>query len=99
MVLTSILPDAINSNFGGFQHSVVDKINDQKIKNLQDLYDALHPAEVPEFYVIEFFGKGLPIVVESARVEAADKRIRATYEVGLDSYLGSAEDDVPVIFN
>jgi S1-C subfamily serine protease len=99
VVLTSILPDAINSNFGGFQHSVVDKINDQKIKNLQDLYDALHPAEVPEFYVIEFFGKGLPIVVESARVEAADKRIRATYEVGLDSYLGSAEDDVPVIFN
>mgnify|MGYP006107403845 CR=1 FL=1 len=78
---------------------LVNKINDKKIKDLQDLYDAVHPAETPEFYVIEFVGKGLPIVIESARVEAANARIRATYEVGLDSYLGSAEDDTPVIFN
>ena len=69
------------------------------------LIDFIRPFRLEEgndrqhLVVIEFVGKGLPIVIESARVEAANKRIRATYEVSLDSYLGSDEDDVPVIFN
>ena len=99
VVMTSILPDAINTNFGAFQHSVVDKVNGKSIKALQDLYDALHPQEQPDFFVIEFVGNGLPIVIEAARVEDANQRIRETYEIGLESYLGDRDDDAPVIFN
>lgn len=99
VVLTSILPDAVNTNFGSFRHSVVDKVNDQPIKTLQDLYDALHPREEPEFFVIEFVGSGLPLVLEAARVKEANQRIQETYQIGLESYLGDEEDDSPVIFN
>ncbi len=99
IVLTNILPDAINTNFGSFRHAVVDKVNGKAIKTLQDLYDALHPKERPEFFVIEFVGLGLPLVVESSRVQEADKRIQDTYQIGLESYLGDPEGDTPVIFN
>lgn len=99
VVLTMILPDAINSNLAGFREAVVDEINGKPIKTLQDLYDALHPAETPEFFVIKFIGQGLPIVIEGSRVEEAERRIHATYEVGLDSYLGEQDEDGAVIFN
>lgn len=99
IVLTSILPDAINTNFRTFRHSVVDKVNDQPIKTLQDLYDALHPTEMPEFFVFEFVGNSLPLVIEASRVEEANHRIQETYQIGLESYLGDDDGDSPVIFN
>ncbi len=99
IVLTSILPDSINTNFGSFQHSVVDKVNGQAIKTLQNLYDALHPREEPEFFVIEFVGTGLPLILEASRVKEANARIQETYQIGLGSYLGDEEGDAPVIFN
>ena len=99
VVLTSILPDSINTNHGAFRHSVVDKVNGTKINTLQDLYDALHPAETPEFFKIEFKGTGLPVIIESSRVDEAERRIAKTYEIGSDSYLGDENGDAPVIFN
>ena len=99
VVLTSSLPDAINSSFGGFRHLVVDKVNGKPIKTLQDLYDAIHPHETPEFFVIDFLGQGLPIVIEAAGVEAASRRIREAYGIGLESFLGEEGEDTPVIFN
>ncbi len=99
IVLTQILPDAINSNHGAFKHSVVEEVNGTKIRTLQDLYDALHPQEQPEFFVIKMFGEGLPIIVEGARVEEAERRIAETYQIGLDSYLGEETEDSAIIFN
>lgn len=99
VVLTTVLPDAINSNFGGFQSSVVDKVNGKAIKTMQDLYDAFHPTETPEYYVIEFLGNGLPLVVEGARVEEAEERIEKTYQVGIDFYLGEKGEGGSVIFH
>jgi S1-C subfamily serine protease len=96
IALTSVLADAINSNHGGFKHSIVDKIDGKKIATLQDVYDALHPADPPEFFEIQFIGKGLPVVIEASRVEEAERRIQQTYNIGVDSYLG---DDAPVTFD
>lgn len=88
VVLTSILPDAINSHFSQFQHSVVDKINGEKIKTLKQAYQALNPeAEAPEFHVIEFIGKGRPLVLETSRIKEAQERILKKYNVPKDHHL------------
>lgn len=87
VVLTSILPDSINAHFSKFQHNVIEKINGEEIKTLQQAYEALNPDKMPEFHVIEFIGSGRPLVLESSRIEAAQKRIMEKYAVTKDHYL------------
>ena len=90
IVLTSILPDAINSYFSAFSHSIIDEINGVKIKTLEDVHQALTKAD-GEFVVIKLFGNGRPIVIERSRVEAAQKRIQEKYNAIRAHYLG---DDI-----
>ena len=87
VVLTSILPDAINAHFERFKNNVVETINGKKIKSLREAYEALHPEEVPEFHVIEFLGSGRPLVIETNRIAAAQKRIMEKYNIKKDHHL------------
>jgi hypothetical protein len=93
VVLTTILPDAINSNYGAFAQTVVERINGKEIRRLEDVYEALHPSELPEFFEIECQGRGMPIVLEGARVQEAHQRVMQTYRVGIDHYLGNKEQE------
>ncbi len=79
IVLSSILPDPINTYFSEFREGIVDEINGKKVKTLQELADAL--AEPAEFYVLKFIGIGRPLVLERAAVEAARERIKKRYNV------------------
>ncbi|MGI9244283.1 MAG: PDZ domain-containing protein, partial [Verrucomicrobiales bacterium] len=89
IILTSILPDSINSQVGRFAKSIVDEINGQKIRTLQDVYDALNVTDGDrEFVTIKCLGQSRPIVLETSRVEAAQKRIIEKYNVIKDHYLG-----------
>ncbi len=89
IILTSILPDSINSQVGGFAKSIVDEINGKKIRTLQDVYDALNVTDDErEFVTIKCVGQSRPIVFETARVGAAQKRIIEKYNVIKDHYLG-----------
>ncbi|MDF1811826.1 MAG: trypsin-like peptidase domain-containing protein [Verrucomicrobiales bacterium] len=91
VVLTSILPDEVNTHFSMFEDNVVDKINGVTIKTLQQAYDSLHPEEMPDFHVIEFIGSGRPLVLETDRVEKAHQRILDKYNVTRDHYLEKPE--------
>jgi len=89
VILTSILPDAINSQVGGFAKSIVDEVNGKKIKTLQDVYDALNVTdENSEFVTIKCVGQSRPIVFETSQVAAAQARIVEKYNVIKDHYLG-----------
>jgi S1-C subfamily serine protease len=82
IVLTTILPDPINTYLNEFREGIVDEINDRKIRTLKDMADAF--AEKPEFYVIKFIGNIRPLVLERSAVEAALNRIHKRYGVPAD---------------
>ncbi len=79
ITLSSILADPVNAYAGDFRYNIVDTINGQKIRKLDDLAEALKkPAD---YYVIEMVGQGRPLVLEKQAVDQARERIRARYGV------------------
>jgi len=93
IILTTILPDAINSHLEGFEHSIIEEINGKPVKSLQDVHHALqHLDPALEFVVIKCIGQGRPIVLETARTAAANQRIQSTYNVTADHFLGEDAD-------
>lgn len=89
VILTSILPDEVNTYLSGYQHSIVEEINGVKIKALKDVKDALAKKDKNErFVVIKLLEKGRPLVLKRELAEAAHPRIMRTYSISADSYLG-----------
>ena len=86
IVLTSILPDSINSYFSSYSQSIVDMVNGVKIKTLKDIHTALQKNN-SDFVTVRLLGNGRPIVIERSRVPAAQKRIQKKYNVIRDHYL------------
>lgn len=85
VVLSSVLPDAVNTYASDFRFSILDEINGKKIHRLQDVAAAL--TETADFYVFRFLGEGRPLVLERAAVEAATPRILQRYNVSKTQYL------------
>src|SRR5213080_945348 len=79
IVLTNILPDAINTYLAPYRGGIVDEINGKKIRTLDDLASAF--AETPEHFVIRMIGDGPPLVLDRNKVESARERIKARYNV------------------
>lgn len=87
VVLSTILPDPVNTYLAPFRGSIVDKINGQPIKTLDDAAAAF--AAQSEQYLIEFIGAGRPAVLERAMVEAARPRILERYNVTKEQNLAN----------
>ncbi|MBV9127104.1 MAG: trypsin-like peptidase domain-containing protein, partial [Verrucomicrobia bacterium] len=81
IVLGAVLKDPVNTYFDGFRNGIVDKVNDQPIRRLEDLAAAF--AEPRDYYVIQLIHEGRPIVLERKAVEAARERIKRAYNVTL----------------
>mgnify|MGYP005847063363 CR=1 FL=1 len=81
VVLTRIESDQLTSPMKGFEGKVVAKVNGTKIRDLRHLHELLNAPNPPEFHVIEFNGGNRPLVIPSAKVPAAQKRIMA--QVGI----------------
>jgi hypothetical protein len=79
IVLSAILPDPINTYLGDFKNGIVDEINGEKVKTLDDLANGLR-KESPR-YVIKLLGVGRPLVLDRAAVESARQRIDQRYNV------------------
>lgn len=90
VILSSILTDHINTYLGGFTMSVIDEINDLKIKRMADLAAAF--AKPADQYVIRTIDGGPPIVIDAVNVEGARKRIVSNYHVTSEQYLGPEDD-------
>jgi S1-C subfamily serine protease len=79
IVLSAILPDPINTYLNDYKNGIVDEINGEKVRTLDDLANGLRkPAD---HYVIKLLGVGRPLVLDSAAVEAARERIDERYDV------------------
>ena len=87
VVLSSILPDPINTYWGRFVNSIVDEIDGQKIRTLKDVATVFD--EKKEHYVLKMLGKEMPIVIENSQVAPALSRIKTRYGVITDRYLGN----------
>ncbi len=79
IVLSAILPDPINTYLSDFKNGIVDEINGEKVKTLDDLANGFR--KVSDQYVIKLVGVGRPIVLDRAAVEAARQRIDDRYNV------------------
>ncbi len=79
IVLSAILPDPINTYLEEFKNGLVDEINGEKVRTLDDLANGFRkPADQ---YVIKLIGVGRPIVLNRAAAEAARERIDQRYDV------------------
>jgi S1-C subfamily serine protease len=88
VVLSAILPDPLNTYLGEFQQGIVEEINDRKIRTLRDAAEAF--AAKADVYVIKFTGRGRPLVLERAAVEAARERIKQRYSVPSEQNLNDS---------
>jgi S1-C subfamily serine protease len=85
IVISKILPDPVNSYLGRFENTIVDQVNEVKIRTLADLAKAFQKTE--DFYVIHVVGDPQPLVLEAKAVEQARKRILQRYGVRQEAYL------------
>jgi S1-C subfamily serine protease len=84
VVLTSVLPAAINTHLRGYAGSVVEEVNGQPIKKLADLYQALNDGKDRDYHVIKIEGQGRPIVLDAKLVKKAHAEILSEYKVPKD---------------
>ncbi len=87
VVLTSVLPDAINTWIRDYTGQVVEEINGVKIKSLKDAADALAREPEGTHLTIRLAGEGRPIVLEKQLIAPAHERISRKYGVGSDRYI------------
>jgi S1-C subfamily serine protease len=85
VVLSNILPDPVNAYADEFRYSVVDEVNGQPIKRIEDIATAFD--EQADYYVIKFAGGGRPLVLERKAIEEARPRIRERYNVAAEKNL------------
>ena len=81
VVLTRVESDPATSLLGDFEGYAVNKINGVEVKSLRHADELLHPEVPPEFHVIELFGAERPVVMPSALVEEANKRVAENYGI------------------
>jgi len=79
IVLSAILPDPANTYLSDFKDGIVDEINGEKVKTLDDLANGFRKEA--DQYVIKLLGVGRPLVLDRAAAEAARERIDQRYNV------------------
>jgi S1-C subfamily serine protease len=81
VVLTRVESDPVTSQLGDFAGHAVDKINGVEVTDFKQAHELLHPAKTPEFHVIELFGASRPIIIPSATVAEANRRVASSYGI------------------
>lgn len=81
VVLHRVLSDPLTSQLDQFSGHVVKKINGEEVKSLKHANELLHPEEAPEYHVIELFGGSRPVIIPSAQVDEANKRVAKNYGI------------------
>ncbi len=82
VVLTRIESDPLTSQLEGFEGMVLEKVNSVPVTSLAHAHQLLHPAEPPEFFVLECLGAPRPIVLPAAGIAEANRRVQAAAGIG-----------------
>ena len=94
-MLTNILPDPINTYLTPYRGGIVDSINDQKMRTLDDLAKAF--AAPADRFVVRLIGEGAPLVLDPKEVEAARERIKKRYNVVKEQNLDEQPRPKPAV--
>jgi S1-C subfamily serine protease len=81
VIFTNILDDELNSGIPRYTGMVVKSINGTKVTSLAQAEQLLYPEKPPVHFVIELFGVERPIVLPSAQIDAANKRVMKNYSI------------------
>ncbi|MFZ1987387.1 MAG: trypsin-like peptidase domain-containing protein [Desulfatitalea sp.] len=85
VVISKVFPDPATSYLEGFANTIVDQVNEAKIRTLNDLAAAFEqPAD---FYVIRLVGDPQPLVLEARAAKEARERILRQYGITQEAYL------------
>lgn len=87
VILTTVLPDEVNTWLTPYAHSIVDEINGVKITSLKDVQTALSKKDTA-FVEIRMLEKNRPLILKRELAEAAHPRIMQTYNIQGDAFLG-----------
>jgi S1-C subfamily serine protease len=82
VILTQIEQDQITSQLDDFTGQAVEKIDGIPVRDLKHAHDLLYAENPPEYHVIELYGARRPLIIPSAKVEAANSRVQANYGIG-----------------
>ncbi len=81
VILTQIQPDSVTSQMDNFTGLAVEKIDGTPVTSLSQAQELLNKENPPEFHNIELYGANRPLVIPSAEVEAANRRVQANYGI------------------
>lgn len=81
VMLTQKLSDSITSQMDDFTGLAVEKINGIPVTSMNHANELLHAENPPEFHTIELYGANRPIVIPSAEVDAANRRVQENYGI------------------
>jgi hypothetical protein len=95
IILTTVLPDPINSYLMPYRSGIVDQVNGKKIGTLKELAAAF--AQPADRYVIDMVGDGPPLVLNAQDVEAARERIKTRYSVFAEQNLDEQPPARPAV--
>ncbi len=89
VIFTTVLPDAINSEVGGYVDSVVEAVNGTEITDMKTMFSALQAAEQDDspIITIKLLGEGRPVYLKKDRIQAANQRITQTYGIRESFYI------------
>ena len=88
VVISKTLPDPINTYQDRFINTIIDTINDIKVRTLEDVAAAFDKPD--SFFVIRVVGDPQPLVLEAKAVKAARQRILERYGINQERYLGDS---------
>lgn len=85
VVISKVFPDPTTSYLEGFAKTIVDQVNNEKIRTLTELREVF--SKPAEFYVIHLKGDPQPLVLEARAAEEARERILKQYGIREETYL------------
>ena len=80
VVLSAILPDAVNAYCDNFRNGVVNQVNNEPVRSLEDLYQSLTNAK-GEFINITFRDKDMPLVLRNRQARQQQDVILKKYQI------------------
>ena len=79
VILSRVLPDAINVGYHMFHDEIVTKVNGEPVRNMADVFRILDRDR--KLMRLSLQGIDLDIVVDSDRLDQANRRIARTYSI------------------
>ncbi len=85
VVLSEILPDAVNAYADAFENMAVESINDRKIHSLADVLPACRLSQ--DYCIIKFIGSQRPLIIDANAAKTNEQIILAKYQVPAEQRL------------